>query len=99
MPKRLLALALIVLPLAFAAAPLAAPPTNEVTVIVTPTPDASFSTPTAMSSSRVANTTYSMGRSTPSAATSSHRPTTAPSMRGAMRPPSLSLEGLASRDG
>jgi hypothetical protein len=34
MPKRLLALALIVLPLAFAAAPLAAPPTNEVTVIV-----------------------------------------------------------------
>ena len=34
MPKRLLVLALIVLPLAFAAAALAAPPTNEVTVVV-----------------------------------------------------------------
>jgi hypothetical protein len=34
MPKRFLALALIVLPLSFAAAAPAAPPTNEVTVIV-----------------------------------------------------------------
>jgi hypothetical protein len=34
MPKRLLALALIVLPLTFVAAALAAPPTNEVTVVV-----------------------------------------------------------------
>ena len=34
MPKRLLALAVIVLPLTFVAAALAAPPTNEVTVVV-----------------------------------------------------------------
>ena len=34
MPKRLLALVVIVLPLAFVAAAIAAPPTNEVTVVV-----------------------------------------------------------------
>ncbi len=84
MPKRLLALALIVLPLAFAAAALAAPPTNEVTVVVDAVADdteicADFGLPS--SSSRTARSRP--GPSTTAKGTSS-RPSSATSTRDSL---------------